>query len=135
MTDQICPPECKLEQAHMQKAIDDLKTKDEKIVYDLGKRIRTATVTTSAVVVIGILSGLLGILYFQSVTIDKKVDMLSQIIDVKIDKLGETLQSKVDKIREYQVRVLTVLELKGLLKAAEVREANGKKSEEKRRSK
>jgi hypothetical protein len=67
----------------------------------MGKRVRTTTLITVTVIVLGVLSGLLGTIYLQA----------------------EATAVKVDLIREHQVKVLTVLELKGLLKAATEREA------------
>jgi hypothetical protein len=66
----------------------------------MGKRVRITTLITITVVVLGVLSGLLGAIWLQA----------------------QTTSVKVDAIREHQVRVLTVLELRGLLETAKAQE-------------
>ena len=97
-----CPlPECRVEFDHLKTEVGNLNKSRRYLETEMGKRMKTTSLVAIAILAVGILSGLLSSLWVQT----------------------DTISCKVDKIREYQVRVLTVLELKGLLEAAEMRKA------------
>jgi hypothetical protein len=99
-----CPPECKVELDHIKNDIKGLDTSRKYLETEMAKRIKITTLITVTVIALGVLSGLLSVIWIQ----------------------GKTTAIKVDVIREHQVRVLTVLELKGLLRAAERKEMEKK---------
>lgn len=101
MSDKItCPPECRVELNHIKNDILNLNKSRKHLEEEMGKRVRITTLITITVVVLGVLSGLLGAIWLQA----------------------QTTSVKVDAIREHQVRVLTVLELRGLLETAKAQE-------------
>jgi hypothetical protein len=89
-----------VELSHIKNDILNLNKSRKYLEEEMGKRVRITTLITITVVVLGVLSGLLGAIWLQA----------------------QTTSVKVDAIREHQVRVLTVLELRGLLETAKAQE-------------